>query len=201
MPKAPRIAIAGAGLMGRAHAAAFQACGAEVVAVVDRDRDRARALAATCGAAARTTVEEALREEPDALSICLPHSLHFDAAMAAAAQGVALLIEKPHCTSLAESRALRGACDRHGVLAMAGFTHRFLATSRRLKASLAAGLPTLVTESEYTLDHDFNGAFAVLSDLGEPGHPAQVRRGDMHGKTLVDVELLRAWHQDIIRSN
>ena len=139
MPKAPRIAIAGAGLMGRAHAAAFRACGAEVVAVVDRDQDRARALAATCGAAARTTVEEALREEPDALSICLPHSLHFDAAMAAAAHGVALLIEKPHCTSLAESRALRGACDRHGVLAMAGFTHRFLATSRRLKASLAAG--------------------------------------------------------------
>jgi HAD superfamily hydrolase (TIGR01509 family) len=70
-----------------------------------------------------------------------------------------------------------------------------------LKASLAAGLPTLVTESEYTLDHDFSGAFAVLSDLGEPGHPAQVRRGDMHGKALVDVELLKAWHQDIIRSN
>jgi HAD superfamily hydrolase (TIGR01509 family) len=70
-----------------------------------------------------------------------------------------------------------------------------------LKASLAAGLPTLVTESEYTLDHDFSGAFAVLSDLGEPGKPCQVRRGDMHGKTLVDVELLKAWHQDIIRSN
>jgi HAD superfamily hydrolase (TIGR01509 family) len=65
-----------------------------------------------------------------------------------------------------------------------------------LLASLAAGLPTLVTESEYTLDHDFSGAFAVLSDLGEPGHPAQVRRGDMHGKAFVDVELLRRWHQD-----
>lgn len=68
-----------------------------------------------------------------------------------------------------------------------------------LKASLAAGLPTLVTESEYTLDHDFSGAFAVLSDLGEPGHPAQVRRGDMHGKTFVDVELLQTWHTESIR--
>ncbi|MDP2810625.1 MAG: HAD family hydrolase [Rhodocyclaceae bacterium] len=68
-----------------------------------------------------------------------------------------------------------------------------------LKASLAAHLPTLVTESEYTLDHDFSGAFAVLSDLGEPGRPAQVRRGDMHGKTFVDVELLKMWHEENIR--
>ena len=67
-----------------------------------------------------------------------------------------------------------------------------------LKASLAAGLPTLVTESEYTLDHDFSGAFAVLSDLGEPGKPCQVRRGDMHGKTFVDVELLKTWHRETI---
>jgi HAD superfamily hydrolase (TIGR01509 family) len=69
-----------------------------------------------------------------------------------------------------------------------------------LKASLAAGLPTLVTESEYTLDHDFTGAFAVLSDLGEPGKPSQVRRGDMHGKAYVDVELLKTWHQEIIKN-
>jgi HAD superfamily hydrolase (TIGR01509 family) len=69
-----------------------------------------------------------------------------------------------------------------------------------LKATLAAHLPTLVTESEYTLDHDFSGAFAVLSDLGEPGKPSQVRRGDMHGKGFVDVELLRIWHREIISS-
>jgi HAD superfamily hydrolase (TIGR01509 family) len=69
-----------------------------------------------------------------------------------------------------------------------------------LKASLAADLPTLVTESEYTLDHDFSGAFAVLSGLGEPGQPSQVRRGDMHGKSFVDVELLKTWHREIISS-
>ncbi|WP_131111796.1 HAD family hydrolase [Sulfuricystis thermophila] len=69
-----------------------------------------------------------------------------------------------------------------------------------LKAALAAGLPTLVTESEYTLDHDFTGAFAVLSDLGEPDKPCEVRRGDMHGKTFVNVELLRLWHEEIIRN-
>lgn len=34
-----------------------------------------------------------------------------------------------------------------------------------IKASLAAGIPTLVTESEYTRGQDFTGALAVLPDL------------------------------------
>ncbi len=134
-----RIAIAGAGQMGRAHADAFRACGAEIVAVVDSDQERARQLAAATGGAAFATVAEALREKPDALSICLPHSLHFDAAMAAVEQHVALLMEKPHCITLDESRALRAACAQRGVMAMAGFTHRFLATSRQLKSCIASG--------------------------------------------------------------
>ena len=134
-----RIAIAGAGIMGRAHAEAFLACGAQIVACVDSNADRARELAAASGGTAFSTVAEALREKPDALSICLPHSLHFDAAMEAVDQNVALLMEKPHCITLAESRTLRAACAQRGVMAMAGFTHRFLATSRTLKACIASG--------------------------------------------------------------
>jgi HAD superfamily hydrolase (TIGR01509 family) len=34
-----------------------------------------------------------------------------------------------------------------------------------LRSALAAGLPTVVTESEYTRDQDFRGALAVLPDL------------------------------------
>jgi len=134
-----RIAIAGAGQMGRAHAEAFLACGARIVACVDSNLERARQLAAATGGTAFGTVGEALGEKPDALSICLPHSLHFDAAMTAVDQNVALLMEKPHCITLEESRALRAACARRGVMAMAGFTHRFLATSRKLKSCIRAG--------------------------------------------------------------
>lgn len=67
-----------------------------------------------------------------------------------------------------------------------------------LKAALASGLATIVTESEYTLDHDFTGALAVLSDLGEPDKPCIARRGELHGKRFVDVDLLRRWHADHI---
>lgn len=67
-----------------------------------------------------------------------------------------------------------------------------------LKAALGAGLTTVVTDGEYTRDHDFSGACAVLSDLGAPERPAQVRVGDMGGKACVDVALLRTWHAQSI---
>jgi HAD superfamily hydrolase (TIGR01509 family) len=34
-----------------------------------------------------------------------------------------------------------------------------------IRSSLGAGIPTLVTETDYTRDHDFSGALAVLPDL------------------------------------
>jgi len=67
-----------------------------------------------------------------------------------------------------------------------------------LKAALGAGLATIVTDGEYTHDHDFTGALAVLSDLGVPERPAVVKRGDLLGRHGVDVELLRIWHDKII---
>ncbi len=125
--------------MGIAHAQAFAAHGADIVGIADSHAERAKNLAQTFGAAAFGSVAQLLEMGLDGLSICLPHSLHFDAAMKAAENRVALLIEKPHCVTLDESRALRAACTRHGVVAMAGFTHRFLATSRRLKAAISSG--------------------------------------------------------------
>ncbi|PWB52661.1 MAG: phosphatase [Nitrosomonadales bacterium] len=64
-----------------------------------------------------------------------------------------------------------------------------------LKSSLGAGIKTLVTINDYTTDHEFPGALAVLSDLGEPGQACQVFSGDLHGKGYVDVDLLRQWHE------
>ncbi|MBI5897633.1 MAG: HAD family hydrolase [Rhodocyclales bacterium] len=70
-----------------------------------------------------------------------------------------------------------------------------------LKAALGAGLVTVVTDGEYTRDHDFCGACAVLSDLGLPERPALARRGDMQGKACVDLDLLRSWHRHAISRN
>jgi HAD superfamily hydrolase (TIGR01509 family) len=60
-----------------------------------------------------------------------------------------------------------------------------------LRASRAAGITTLVTVSDYTRDHDFTGAAAVLSDLGEPGRPASTLAGPAPAHGVVDLEYLR----------
>jgi HAD superfamily hydrolase (TIGR01509 family) len=64
-----------------------------------------------------------------------------------------------------------------------------------LRASLGAGLKTLVTVNDYTLDHDFPGAAVVLSGLGDPGAPCRRLAGANLGQPFVDVEYLRALHQ------
>jgi HAD superfamily hydrolase (TIGR01509 family) len=63
-----------------------------------------------------------------------------------------------------------------------------------LRASRGAGLKTLVTVNDYTLDHDFTGAAAVLSDLGDPGAPNRCLAGVDLGQPFVDVAYLRALH-------
>lgn len=64
-----------------------------------------------------------------------------------------------------------------------------------LRSSLGAGLKTLVTVNDYTLDHDFTGAAVVLSDLGDPGEPSQLIAGPDLERSFVDIGYLRALHQ------
>ncbi len=63
-----------------------------------------------------------------------------------------------------------------------------------LKASLGAGLKTVVTVNDYTLSHDFSGAAAVLDSLGEPVAPFRLLRGEAGARAYVDLDLLRRWH-------
>ncbi len=58
-------------------------------------------------------------------------------------------------------------------------------------AAVAAGIPTLVTVSDYTRDEQFPAAAAVLSDLGEPHLPAQTLAGAAPPKGFVDLAYLR----------
>ncbi len=58
-----------------------------------------------------------------------------------------------------------------------------------LAAALAAGIPTVVTRSTYTVNQRFDGALAVLDELGEPDRPA-----GRPGADPVTAALLCKWH-------
>lgn len=62
-----------------------------------------------------------------------------------------------------------------------------------LRASLGAGIPTVITVNNYTQGQNFEGATVVLSDLGEPGAPGRVLQGTLEREVVVDLPMLAAW--------
>ncbi len=66
-------------------------------------------------------------------------------------------------------------------------------TRNGVLAARGAGVPVLVTQSFYSAGEDFDGALAVLSDLGEPDRPHQVLAGDIDSRGWVTVDDLRRW--------
>src|SRR5262245_15564103 len=121
-----RIGLFGAGTIARAHARAYTSADARVVALAEVDPERGRRLADELGAAWFADWLHLLeRSEVDAVSICLPHSLHAPAALDAAAAGKHVLCEKPIATTLVDADRMIAARRRAGVTLMVGHTHRF----------------------------------------------------------------------------
>ena len=67
-------------------------------------------------------------------------------------------------------------------------------TRNGVLAARAASVPVLVTQSFYSEGEDFDGAFAVLSDLGEPDKPCRVISGVDDNPCWVEPERLARWH-------
>jgi HAD superfamily hydrolase (TIGR01509 family) len=62
-----------------------------------------------------------------------------------------------------------------------------------LKAAMGAGLATVITSSTYTMDDDFSGALAVVSDFGEPDAPYRHLAGAGAGDRMVSLDTLQTW--------
>ena len=111
-----RVAVIGAGHMGRYHAQKFASCeGAELAAVVDADASRAAAFP---GTPFFRDFREIL-DLADAVVIAVPTDRHYPIARACIAHGLHVLIEKPIAATLAQADALirageeaQGACCR-----------------------------------------------------------------------------------------
>lgn len=134
-----RVAIIGAGAMGIAHAEAYQACHAEIVAVADINQALLAQFTQRFDCQGFTQADDLYKLDFDAVSICLPHHLHRDAALAAAQHKKHILIEKPLAITLREAQEIVHACKSAGVILMVGFTHRFLSCLRDLRQRIASG--------------------------------------------------------------
>jgi predicted dehydrogenase len=188
-----RIAIIGAGYIGREHARAIQEHpGAELGCVVGTSRsgEALARLAAETGAAATTEYASALADPRiDAVYLCTPNRLHADQAEAALEAGKHVFCEKPLCTTLADCRRLIAAVEQSGRQLMVGHSGRFQPIHVALKRMVQDGLLGSVCfcEAEYIHDlqpflagaghewwrHPDEGPFAVI---GGGCHPIDLLR-------------------------
>ncbi len=110
-----RVAIAGAGLMGRWHADAARRAGAHLVAVIDPDLDRAARLAGGRARAMAGLDQLADADRPDILHVCTPAGTHADLIEGAALRGIHVFAEKPLAENIAETRRLLALADDAGI--------------------------------------------------------------------------------------
>lgn len=103
-----RVALIGAGMISLYHLRAWQAAGAEVVAICDLDRAKAEARAAEFGIARVYASPEALFAAGgfEIADIAASVGAHAPVARLAADHGVHIMVQKPLCETVAEAEAL-----------------------------------------------------------------------------------------------
>jgi predicted dehydrogenase len=135
-----RVAIVGAGSMGREHARAFARLpGVRVAGIASRTRARAESLAGELGIAlvAADPAELHARTKADLVVVAVPELQANAVAKAAFALPWAVLLEKPAGYHLADAEDIAAAAAGRAQPVMVGFNRRFYSSMRAVADDLA----------------------------------------------------------------
>jgi predicted dehydrogenase len=106
-----------------------------VVCCDEWSEDQARETAAIFpGAAVATRWQDVIeRDDIDAVDICMPNWMHHEIALAAAAAGKHIFVEKPMGLTLAEAKDLATASEKAGKILMVNQNQRFMTEHLAIK--------------------------------------------------------------------
>lgn len=125
-PTPLRVAVCGAGYLGRFHAQKYAALpGVELVAIVDTDPDRARAVAAETGAPLACSSVTEVPGRLDAASVVVPNDAHFAVTRALLERGAHVLLEKPVTGNVDQAAHLESLAAARDLILQPGFLERF----------------------------------------------------------------------------
>jgi len=146
-----RIAVAGAGLIGRTHCALIQASGECALSGIVDPAPAAEAFARSAGVPLYGSLGELfLAQRPDGVILATPNRLHVAHALECIGAGIAMLIEKPLADSVEEGSRLCEAAERAHAKVLIGH-HRIhsplLAKARAIVESGRLGRLVAVTGS------------------------------------------------------
>ena len=167
-----RIGMIGAGFIAGYHLDGLRAAGGALVRVIaGRSRDKAAALAARHGIEAVVTDWRAVlaRDDIDAVVITTPDDTHPRIAIAAAAAGKHILLQKPMARTACECRHIIAAADAAGVRLQVSFMHRYfeeVVLARQLLADGAIGRPYSMRLRNATPGADWGAWFYQKARVG-----------------------------------
>ena len=198
MQDSPRLklALVGCGLIARSHWRGIQGHAplVEVTAVVDTDAARAEEMAGLTGAAAFSSLGEALEKgDFDAVDIMLPHDRHEEAARAAFAAGKHVALEKPMAPTLDACDRIMEAAAAAGTVFMVAEQAEYWPAAVLLRERIRAGdLGEILTAHAL-----FGGSYANPLAEGEP-KPWRYSRAVTGGGIVIDggahwIRPLRMW--------
>ena len=129
-----RVGVIGLGWMGRVHLRNYcEMHQTDVVGVVDVNEQTLAEMRERFGVQGFTRLSDLLDLAPDAVSVCVPTSLHREVGLTVIEHGIPLLIEKPLAASVAEGEELVAAAGKKGVPLMVGHIERFNPAVGRVK--------------------------------------------------------------------
>jgi len=142
-----RLALLGAGLMGREHAALINAHpGTELVGIAD-SAPAAGEYSASLGLPFHRDYSAMLDElRPDGAVIALPNHMHVPAGLACIERGIPCLVEKPVANTVEAAHRLVAASEQRGVPVLVGHHRRHSPDIREARRVVQEGeLGKLVT--------------------------------------------------------
>ena len=157
MNRPVNIAVVGTGI-GRYHAQGISEMPEKtrLVAICDVDEAAAAAAAKEYRAESYTSSYADLirRKDVDAVSLCVPHDLHCEMAVAAARAGKHILVEKPLAITMKEAGEVIWAAKENRVKLMTGHNMRYMgqhAKAKELVDQDAIGKPFMMVASVHVL--------------------------------------------------
>ena len=170
-----KVAIIGAGDMGKVHAAAWASRGIEVAAICDVDEKRSSRLAEEVGAQAYPDFHQALeRSDIDAISVCVPVSMHADVSCLALDRGKHVLCEKPIALTLADADRMIEASRRNNRFLSISYQYRRFEYVSEIRERFRRG--------------DFGSPiFASFTDIKEVRPKLAMHRRSLNGGPIVDA--------------
>jgi predicted dehydrogenase len=144
------VAVVGAGMAGRAHAAAYRSATTvfggslpeiRLVAIADSDAKLAEDVRRRYGYERAVPSWQAIAEARDigAVSVAVANSLHREVVEGLLSSGKHVLCEKPLASSLEDAEAMVAAADRSGVVAAVGFSYRRSPSVSAIRREVSSG--------------------------------------------------------------